>query len=334
MSRMAAFRFGDPGFEPLDLRAARALRSRASPRFGVGALLVVPGGCRRRIRPARLGAAWPGREVLAAGVSTSTCAAGLVRMVLVPEELGVGPGIDDRRALADLDDLRREPLDEVPVVRHEDERPAVGRQARRAALPSSPDRGGWSARRAAGCSTGAAASARRRAACVRRPTAPGHACRHRLRKRGNRRGCCGWPGPCWSASPRPASRRRSAPDPSASPRPARSTASRRCGPRSAAPASGVSSPDSRRMSVDLPAPLGPTSATRSPRSMCRLEVAEHHQIAVGLPGLLQLQHRAAALRRRRESGNESSCARAARRSARPSRASLIRLWTCDALVAW
>ena len=36
------------------------------------------------------------------------------------------------------------------------------------------------------------------------------------------------------------------------------------------PPSGVSDCDSIRISVDLPVPFGPTSAMRSPRSMCRL----------------------------------------------------------------
>ena len=41
-------------------------------------------------------------------------------------------------------------------------------------------------------------------------------------------------------------------------------------PSTRSPESGASSPDSMRISVDLPTPLGPTSAMRSPRSMCRL----------------------------------------------------------------
>ncbi len=66
-------------------------------------------------------------------------------------------------------------------------------------------------------------------------------------------------------------------------------------PSTRSPASGGSSPDSIRISVDLPAPLGPTSAMRSPRSTCRSSVAEDDQVAVGLPYVLQLEHRAAAL---------------------------------------
>src|SRR5262245_20609255 len=46
-------------------------------------------------------------------------------MFLVPQELVVGAWVDERAAIADLDDLRRQPLDEVAIVRHEDQRAAV-----------------------------------------------------------------------------------------------------------------------------------------------------------------------------------------------------------------
>src|SRR5262245_18135540 len=49
----------------------------------------------------------------------------LALMLFVPKKLFVGAGIHERGAVADLDDLRREPLDEVPIVRHEDQRAAV-----------------------------------------------------------------------------------------------------------------------------------------------------------------------------------------------------------------
>ena len=48
-----------------------------------------------------------------------------VLVFLTPEKLRVRPWIDDRLAVADLDDLRRELLDEVAIVRHEDQRAAV-----------------------------------------------------------------------------------------------------------------------------------------------------------------------------------------------------------------
>ena len=48
-------------------------------------------------------------------------------------------------------------------------------------------------------------------------------------------------------------------------------------PRS--PRSGGSSADSSRISVDLPAPLWPTSAMRSPRSMCSVDIARGRPLA-------------------------------------------------------
>ena len=46
-------------------------------------------------------------------------------MFLVPEKLRVGARIDHRLAVADLDDLGGQLLDEVAVVRHDDQRAAV-----------------------------------------------------------------------------------------------------------------------------------------------------------------------------------------------------------------
>ena len=48
------------------------------------------------------------------------------------------------------------------------------------------------------------------------------------------------------------------------------------------------------MSVDLPAPLGPTSATLRPRSMVRRQAVVDRQVAVALAGALEAQHLAAA----------------------------------------
>ena len=64
-------------------------------------------------------------------------------------------------------------------------------------------------------------------------------------------------------------------------------ASRRCG-RACVPESGASSPESIRISVDLPTPLGPTSAMRSPRSMCRLRSLKIAISAVRLAHVLEL----------------------------------------------
>ena len=46
-------------------------------------------------------------------------------MLLAPQELRVGARVHDRLAVTDLDDLRRQLLDEIPIVRDEDQRPAV-----------------------------------------------------------------------------------------------------------------------------------------------------------------------------------------------------------------
>src|SRR3990172_3258386 len=46
-------------------------------------------------------------------------------VVLVPEVFLVGAGIDDRLAVGNFNDLRGQPLDEVPIVRHKAERAAI-----------------------------------------------------------------------------------------------------------------------------------------------------------------------------------------------------------------
>ena len=124
------------------------------------------------------------------------------------------------------------------------------------------------------------------------------ACRRRRRRTGSRRGCCGSSAPCASASPTASV---SYTVGAGSIRVASSCA-KYCmttlWPSTRSPASGASSPESMRISVDLPAPFGPTSAMRSPRSMCRLRSVEDDEVAVRLAHVLQLEHRAAALARR------------------------------------
>ena len=66
------------------------------------------------------------------------------------------------------------------------------------------------------------------------------------------------------------------------------------------PAVGVSTPVSSLMSVDLPAPLTPTSATRSPRSMVKRAVAEDLLFAVALRESFRFDHHAAGGRRLRK----------------------------------
>src|SRR5207248_1273354 len=49
----------------------------------------------------------------------------LLRMILVPEKLCVRSRVDEDSAVSHLDDLRRQALDEVPIMRHENQRSAV-----------------------------------------------------------------------------------------------------------------------------------------------------------------------------------------------------------------
>ena len=56
---------------------------------------------------------------------------------------------------------------------------------------------------------------------------------------------------------------------------------RRCGRGVYSPAVSGSAPASSLISVDLPAPLTPTSAMRSPRSMMKFDVAKDVVVAVG-----------------------------------------------------
>ena len=179
-----------------------------------------------------------------------------------------------------------------------------------------------------------AACARPPAVSARRRTARGPACRRRRLRRGSRPGCCGCSAPCGWGRRRRASGRPSASDRAASPRPARSTASPPDGLRCGYPASGASTPDSIRIIVDLPAPFGPTSAIRSPRSMCRLTPAEHVQ-----------RRRSSSTRSCRSSTVRPLFAQAGNEKWTRFRSGgisigtilssiLIRLCTCAALVAW
>ena len=99
------------------------------------------------------------------------------------------------------------------------------------------------------------------------------------------------------------------------------------------PAVGDSSPVSSLISVDLPAPLTPTSATRSPRSMVKFTFVEHLLRAVTLERLF------ASTTVRPEGGGwgnlkwiTGSSSGISMRSIFSS--SLMRLCTCLALVAW
>src|SRR5262249_9766304 len=129
---------GDARFEILDARAARLRGAREPAGVRVGALLRLARRMLVRRSPGPFGPGSPfgrgrrwrarcafWRALLLRRVRKAPPYGGCFRMLLVPEELLVGSRVDDRLAVADLDDLRREPLDEIPIVRHEDERAAV-----------------------------------------------------------------------------------------------------------------------------------------------------------------------------------------------------------------
>ena len=146
------------GFELVDLRLARLRGALPFARLGVGAfLLFVRGRARCRLRPlpsalslltAR--AAPPARSVArsrrlcsrvsgpgAVAVARPVGRASRLSCPSVPACASPAPcslcqrnsrvraRVDDGLAVADLDDLGREPLDEIPIVRHEDQRAAV-----------------------------------------------------------------------------------------------------------------------------------------------------------------------------------------------------------------
>ena len=205
----------------------------------------------------------------------------------------VAAGVGDDRLVVDVGDVRADRVQEVAVVRDDDQRAVVADEEVAAASGSSRGRGGWSARRAAapaGCRTAPAPAAR---APSGRPAArPSSA-------RAARRGC---PGPAagWRRRSRPRSRppRRRCPRARRGAcrrrrscsalrvehaRAPRARAHRRCvahdhrvddaevvegelvlpqhaellGPRRPCPSAAASSPVSSFMKVDLPAPFGP-----------------------------------------------------------------------------
>ena len=183
------------------------------------------------------------------------------------------PGRAMASPFADLDDLRGEPLDEVAIVRDEDQRAAVvverveqhvlrvdvevvGRlvEQQRVRRAQQHARHGQARALAARQHARLLVDVVAREQEAAEDVADG---RHHRGRRARRR----------------ASRRPSA---TGSSRVASSCA-KYCittwWPSWRSPASGASSPESMRISVDLPAPLGPTSAMRSPRSMCRLTSA-------------------------------------------------------------
>ncbi len=99
------------------------------------------------------------------------------------------------------------------------------------------------------------------------------------------------------------------------------------------PASGGSSPESIRISVDLPAPFGPTSAMRSPRSMWSVRPPK----TTRSPYALRACFSSSTIRPLLAHAGKSKWIflRSGGTSIGTTFSSiLIRLCTCDALVAW
>src|SRR5262245_30907625 len=130
----------DPAFEVRDPLSQRVLRSLLFPAFGLepltgfaivvlwqgGFRLALGFGLARGLRFRALGFDLGTRFLLIpASCFLLIPDSRFLIPFFMPEELAVSPRIDDRLAVADLDDLRRQPLDEVAVVRDDDERPAV-----------------------------------------------------------------------------------------------------------------------------------------------------------------------------------------------------------------
>ena len=152
-------------------------------------------------------------------------------------------------------------------MRDEDRRSLETIRARLRASRRIRCRGGWSARRAAGSSRLRASAAEAGAASTRRPTGSRSGAAPARSRRGTS-----------SAARRPRPRRSERRD--ERPRavsPLGSLGRRFCsrwpkridGPAFRSPESGSSSPPRRRSSTDLPAPLSPTTPTRSPRRTVR-----------------------------------------------------------------
>ena len=130
-----------------------------------------PAGCASTTRCAPAGGPWlrlrrPGRS----RPGTVPAAGGRrLGMFFAPEELGVRAREHDRLPVADLNDLRREPLDEIPIVGDEDERAAViGKRVEQDVLGVEIEViGGLVEQQRVG--RAGAACARPPAACARRP---------------------------------------------------------------------------------------------------------------------------------------------------------------------
>ena len=142
------------------------------------------------------------------------------------------------------------------------------------------------------------------------------------------------PAPCGWARRRRASGRRSASDRAASPRPARSTASRPGAPRCACRCRALRRRTACASASTCRRRSGPMSAMRSPRSMCSVDAVEDAPRAVGLA--TRRADRGPCGRSSRTPGNVKwTRLRSGGISIGTILSSiLIRLCTCAALVAW
>src|SRR5262249_27391127 len=134
----AGFRLGDPGLELLNPPLAGLRLFPCTPGFCVRLLLLLVRGWLGRLFDDR----WPMVDCRCAWSGGRGCLARALRfwligyrqsiidhrrrrpLLLAPQELLVVPGIDHRVAAADVDDPGRELVDEIAVVRDEDQRAA------------------------------------------------------------------------------------------------------------------------------------------------------------------------------------------------------------------
>src|SRR5262249_7471268 len=123
-------------FERVDLSSLRLFGARLLSRFRVGALFLLARGLSGGFAGGR-GLCFR-RLLIACGLSSTTAFAGLTRVIrlfgrrctrrpgpsrlavlLVPEEFPIGSRIDGGCSVSDFDNLRRQPLDEIAIVRDE-----------------------------------------------------------------------------------------------------------------------------------------------------------------------------------------------------------------------
>src|SRR5262245_4291913 len=113
----------DFALHDVDLRLFGLRRTLFLARLGVEAFfLLARNGRRLRLRLALM---WGGLLRVALLLRDLPALRRLPARCLAPEKLLVRTRIEQRSAVADLEDLRRKAFDEVAIVRHEDQRAAV-----------------------------------------------------------------------------------------------------------------------------------------------------------------------------------------------------------------